>query len=132
MAGVGNLNLNVNFQISMGSNTVGVILASSASHGGALQMSYNINSPEFIASTLNLRSYYYNYFGLIIVLFLLVFYFIKGVILDPEGTEKGQLISHLLLLKTPTLAVFPVYSEMINYCRGYMIADLPFLDSAFG
>jgi len=47
----------------MGSNTVGVILASSASHGGALQMSYNINSPEFIASTLNLRSYYYNYFG---------------------------------------------------------------------
>ena len=94
-------------------------------------MSYNINGAEFIASTLHLRQYYYHFFGWGAALFLLVFYFIKGVVLDPEGPDKGQLIPHILLLKTPVLAVFPVYAELVDYCRGFMVADLPFLDATF-
>jgi hypothetical protein len=125
-----NFDINADFMLEMSDSTVYAIL-SNPTHGGDLQMSYNINSPEFIASTLHLRQYYYHFFGWGAALFLLVFYFLKGVVLDPEGPDKGQLIPHILLLKTPVLAVFPVYAELIDYCRGFMVADLPFLDATF-
>jgi len=79
-----------------------------------------------------LRDHYYHFFGWGVVLFMAIFYFIKGVVLNPEGVDKGQMISHLLLLKTPALAVFPAYAELIDYCRGFMIGDLPFLYDTFG
>jgi hypothetical protein len=63
---------------------------------------------------------------------MLVFYFIKGVVLLPQDFDKGELVSHILLLKTPVLAVFPCYAELINYCSGFMLADLPWLNSFFG
>jgi hypothetical protein len=38
------------------------------------------------------------------------------------------MISHVLLLKTAALAVFPSYAELIDYCSGFMIADMPWLN----
>ena len=126
-----NIELEADFIIDMYQNAVESILTSVGT-GSSLQMSTSINSPEFIGSTLGLRSYFYHFFGWGVVVFLLVFYFLKTVVLDSEGKDKSQLTPHLLLLKTPALAVFPAYAELLDFCRGFMVADLPFLDDVFG
>ena len=50
------------------------------------------------------------------------------MVLLPDAFDKGELISHILLMKTAVFAVFPSYSELIDYCRGFMLADLPWLN----
>ena len=105
-----------------------MILSSTLTSGGSISLSYNINSPEFIASTLSLRQYYYHYFGWLLTLYLAIFYFIKGVVLLPKGFDKGMMIAHVLLLKATALSVFPSYAELIDYCSGFMIIDMPWLN----
>lgn len=83
-------------------------------------------------STISIRQYYYHFFGIILTAYVLVFYFIKAVVVDPEGRDKGQLIAHLLLVKSIVLMVYPAYGELINYCAGFMVADLPWLNAFFG
>jgi hypothetical protein len=122
-----NFNFDADFQLSMGEATLLEILPS-ATHGGNLQLSYNINQPEFLASTLQVRSYPYHFFGYFLCLYLLVFYFFKGVVLDSKNWDKGQIMAHVLLLKAPALAVYPSYAELIDYCAGFMAADLPWFD----
>ena len=121
---------NVNFIFTMDEPTLQTILPS-VSHGG-LELTYNSNQPEFLSSILHLNYHYYHLFGWFSAGFLAIFYFIKGVVIIPQGKDKGQLIAHILLLKTPVFAVYPTYSELIDYCQGFMIADLPWLNSYFG
>lgn len=125
------IELNADFRLAMDEYTV-LTLLPYATHGGNLFLSYNVNNPEFIASLYESKSYYYHYFGLFVCLYLAFFYFIKAVVADPEGTDKGQMIAHVLFMKTIVLTVFPAYNEMIDYCAGYMVADLPWLNSYFG
>ena len=73
-------------------------------------MNYNINQPEFIASILKKYDNYYYIFGLLVTLYMFVFYFIKVVFIDPENNDKGQMIAHVLLTKTPALMVYPSYA----------------------
>jgi hypothetical protein len=63
--------------------------------------------------------------------FLFFFYFVKGVVVDVKGKDKGQLIAHILLLKTPILMIYPTYAEFIDYCQGFMIADMPWINNFF-
>ena len=60
--------------------------------------------------------YKYHYFGIGIAIFLFVFYFLKAVVVDKKGKDKGQLIAHILLLKTPVLMLYPTFAELIDYC----------------
>jgi hypothetical protein len=53
-------------------------------------------------------------------------------VVNPQGRDKGQLIAHVLFLKTPALMVYPSYAELIDYCSGFMLADLPWLNPYFG
>ena len=55
-------------------------------------------------------SYHYHYFGIIVAIYMLFFYFIKGVVLDCKGKDKGEIIAHILLLKTPVLMLYPTYA----------------------
>lgn len=63
-----------------------------------------------MASTLVLFDFKYHYFGMIVSIYLLIFYFVKGVVLDGRGKDKGELIAHILLLKTPVLMLYPTYA----------------------
>ena len=53
------------------------------------------------------------------------------MVLDPNGKDKGQIVSHILFLKTPVLALYPTYAELIDYCAGFMVADMPWLNNYF-
>ena len=55
-------------------------------------------------------SYNYHFFGMAVAVYLLVFYFVKGVVLDSKGRDKGELAAHILLLKTPVLMLYPTYA----------------------
>lgn len=83
-------------------------------------------------SVLTHQNYYYHFFGLFISIYLLIFYMVKGALIDPENNDKGQLIPHILLYKTIVLAVYPAYGEMISYCAGFMAPDLPWFNLYFG
>ena len=85
-----------------------------------------------MASTLQLHNQYYYVFGLLVTLYILFFYLIKAACVTPFAFDKGQLIAHILFLKTPVLMVYPTYVELINYCSGFMMADFPWLNSIFG
>ena len=125
------INPNVDFQLSMEQTTIHSILPS-LSQGGKLELSYNINSPEFVISMLGTRDYYYHFFGWAIIICLFLFFLIVGVIIDPKRKDKGQIIPHVLFLKTAALMVYPSRPELINYCSGFMAADLPWLNSFLG
>lgn len=98
----------------------------------SLFISYSTNRPEFVASTFKLHSHYYYIFGTAVTLYLFVLYLLKGVVVDPAGQDKGEVMAHVFLLKTAVLSVYPSYAEMANYCSGFMTADLPWLNSYFG
>jgi hypothetical protein len=100
-------------------------------HGGDLYLNYNANQPEFIASVISILQFNYHYFGISMAVFLFFFYFVKGVVVDVKGKDKGQLIAHILLLKTPILMIYPTYAEFIDYCQGFMIADMPWIKNFF-
>lgn len=108
--------------------TAVLTLLPASNHGGNLFLSYSAKDPTFIASTLQLYDYKYHYFGICVTFILLVLFMVKGVVLDPNGKDKGQIIAHILLLKTPVLALYPTYAELIDYCAGFMFADLPWLN----
>ena len=78
------------------------------------------------------RSHYYHFFGWFAVLYLFLFYFIMTVAIFPESRDKGRVIAHVLFLKTPALMIYPSYSELIDFCSGFMIADLPWFNQFFG
>ena len=63
--------------------------------------------------------------------YLLIFYLVKGVVVDSKGKDKGELIAHILLLKTPAFMLYPTFGELMNYCSGFMQADLPWLNNIF-
>lgn len=92
----------------MSSSAVSTVLPS-ASHGGGLYLNYNTNQPEFIASLQKLNSYYYWIFGLIVTLYMILYFAAKMVIL-PKRIDNGELIAHILFLKCPVLALYPIYA----------------------
>ena len=77
---------------------------------GSFQVSYNSNQPEFLASVFPKYKSYFHFFGWFVVIYIILFYFIRGVIVTPKCKDKGQIIAHILFLKTPALILFPSYS----------------------
>ena len=126
-----NFQVNANISLAMQSSAVKAVLPTT-SQSGDLKLGYNINQPEFVASTLKLYNHFFYIFGIVVTIYMFAFYFVKSVIIEPRGRDKGELIAHILLLKTPVLMVYPSYAEMINYCSGFMVADFPWLNSFFG
>ena len=114
----------------MDESTVLTLLPAST-HGGTLFLSYSSSNPEFVASTLVVYDYKFHYVGIVISVYLIIFNLLKGVVLDPNGKDKGQLTAHILFLKTPALMLYPTFVELIDYCAGFMFADLPWLNNYF-
>ena len=43
-------------------------------------------------------------------------------------SRNVELAGHCLSLKTVSLVVFPTYAEYVNFCLGFMVVDLPWLN----
>lgn len=63
-----------------------------------------------MASTLVIYDFKYHYFGIFVSIYLFFFYLAKGVVLDTQDKDKGQIIAHILLIKTPVLMLYPTYA----------------------
>ena len=104
-----NFQIDANFSLNMGSSAVQSTFPF-VQQTGTLSLSYNINEPEFVESTLQLHDHYYHLFGIVVTVYMVFFYFIKVVFVSPFAADKGQLIAHILLMKTPALMVYPSYA----------------------
>lgn len=101
-------------------------------HLGDLYLDYPYSDPEFYESYLRNRPYYYFIFGLAITLVLLIGYTVKLCCLSPRSRDRGSIIPHIFALRCGALALYPTYAEYVNFCYGFMTADLPWLNSYFG
>ena len=46
--------------------------------------------------------------------------------------DTGFIIPQVMAFKAGSLAIYPTFPEYINYCYGFAIADLPWLNQIFG
>lgn len=44
----------------------------------------------------------------------------------------GHIIPHIFALKAGAMILYPTYREYINYCTGFMTADLPWINDILG
>ena len=100
-----------------------------AIHGGDLFLKNNINDPTFYASVIKDQNFGYYIFGTAVTILMLVIYFVKATVTVPSSLDKGNLIPHILALKCPALILYPMSAEYINFCYGFMTADLPWINS---
>lgn len=71
-----------------------------------------------------------NYFlvmGIVVAGSLLLNSLIRATCTCPHSPEQGDIVPHLLSLKTVALMVFPLYPQVVHFCTGLMSADLPWL-----
>lgn len=125
-----NLQINANTTLSMQKPALKSILPSSTH--SSLSLAYNINRPEFVASTLKLLPFYYHIFGIVVTVYMFLFYLARSLWWNPRGKDRGELAAHVLLVKSAALMVYPSYAEMVDYCWGFMVADLPWTNEYFG
>jgi hypothetical protein len=76
----------------------------------------------------NTKTYYYEYFGFVISVILVILYFFKSMILIPTAIDKGEIIPHILCFKMMAFVVYPLYGEYLNYCKGFVLLDFPWFD----
>ena len=43
-------------------------------------------------------------------------------------SRNCEIVGHVLALKCFSLVVFPSYAEYVNFCLGFMVVDLPWLN----
>jgi uncharacterized membrane protein SirB2 len=80
-------------------------------------MSYIQNSGKF----------YFSIFGFVIVSLLFVNFFIKATCTASNSYNMGEIVPHILALKTCALMTYPIYPLVANFCYGLMAADIPWL-----
>lgn len=67
------------------------------------------------------------------MLSLLLINFVIKVFFTGKGTfSYGQIIPHFMAIKTVGVAVYPGHFEMISFCKGFMLYDLPWANAYFG
>ena len=92
---------------------------------GDLYLTYPYSDPEFYQSYIRNLNFNYHIFGLVITVVLLLGYCIKICCFMTRTDDRGSIIPHIFSLKCGALALYPTYAEYVNYCYGFMTADLP-------
>jgi hypothetical protein len=75
--------------------------------------------------------YYFWTFGAVLTLLLLTLSLLKICWTLPKTTDAGDIIPHVLLMKVPAMAIYPSLGGYINYCSGFLLAELPMLNTYF-
>ena len=102
-------------------------------HVGPLAIDYSLDDAEFYTSYLKVAQESLLWIiGMVITVLLLVKYTIKACWTVPNSMNLGHIIPHIFALKAGALILYPTYREYINYCTGFMTADLPWLNDIFG
>jgi hypothetical protein len=63
---------------------------------------------------------------------LLLNYLIKALCTVRHSNNHGNILGHIFALKTISISLYPTFGEYINFSFGFMMADLPWLNSWFG
>lgn len=94
-------------------------------------MSYNLKEPEFQRSATTGHLYFYFLFGVVVTIALIINYMIKICWSVPMTSDCGDIIPHVLLLKVPSLLIYPALSGFLNYGYGFSFLDFPWLNTWF-
>ena len=93
-----------------------------------LSMTNSLDDSNFYPSFVSQKySLYYYLFGVVIV-GLLFFYGLARATCLGMYSRNAELVGHCLALKTVSLVVYPTYAEYVNFCLGFMVVDLPWLN----
>lgn len=65
---------------------------------------------------------------MVVTVVVLIKYSVKACYTVPNSLNLGHIIPHIFALKAGALILYPTYIEYINYCTGFMTADLPWLN----
>ena len=77
---------------------------------GSLDLDYSLDKPEFIKTVVSgLNNYQYHIFGIVIICILFVKYLVKALYSVPRSADMGQIIPHILALKSGVLILYPTY-----------------------
>lgn len=102
------------------------------SHFGDLYLDYPYSDPQFYQSYIKNLNFSYHIFGLIITILLLIGFSIKICCFVSQTDDRGSVIPHIFSLKCGALALYPTYAQYVNYCYGFMTADLPWFNQDIG
>ncbi len=56
----------------------------------------------------------------------------KLVFTTKSSLNTGQIIPHIIAIKTVSTAIYPGYYEMISFSKGFMLFDFPWANNFFG
>ena len=93
-----------------------------------LMVEYALSEPAFYRSLLAEHSLHYFVIGISILALLLLEYLLKLSCTAPRTSDKGNILPHIMAYKCGSLAIYPTFPEYINYCYGYALVDLPWLN----
>ena len=89
--------------------------------------------PSFYTSYIqNSGEYYFTIFGYVIVAVLFGNLLLKASCTYPNSKDLGEVVPHILALKTCALVVYPIFPQIANFCYGLMGADIPWFASSYG
>ena len=69
---------------------------------------------------------------MVITCVLFLNFFIKATCTVPHSNSHGDIMGHIFAIKTISIALYPTYGEYINFCFGFMTADLPWINTWMG
>ena len=101
-------------------------------HLGDLHLESSLAESEFYKSYINQQGYNYYIFGLLVIIIVALGYLIKLIFVLPQSKERGSILPHILAIKCAALSLYPTFSEYINFCSGFMTADIPWFNQYFG
>lgn len=84
----------------------------------------------YISYVKNSGEYYFTIFGYVIVIVLFGNFLLKSCTC-PKSKNLGEIVPHVLALKSCALSVFPIYPQVANFCYGLMGADFPWFASYY-
>ena len=98
-----------------------------------MTLGYTLSETELYSGvSLTFGFYFYYIFGWTVTGLIFTVFLIKSLIIRDLKNDKGSIIPHILAMKCGALALFPTYSEYVNYCWGFMLADFPWMNSTIG
>ncbi len=102
---------------------------------GAMTVGYSLNNPEFmnsyVAAETGNKYLMFEVIGMATILLFLVNYVVKFLFTMPHSRNRATLLPHIIALKSCCLILYPSHFEYISFCKGFMVVDLPWLNSMF-
>ena len=101
-------------------------------YSGSMTVGYSLNNPEFInsfmASNSDSQYFIYQIVGIALLGLFAINYIIKFLFTIPSTKNRTMILPHIIALKSCCLIMYPVFFEYINFCKGFMVVDIPWLN----